>query len=154
MIVSIYTSEETAALVRSHESIEAIAGVGLAGDRYATGKGYYSGDPVWDAHLTLIAEEPFTALAAEHNVEIDPQILRRNLVTRGIDLDALIDRDFQIGEQAVFRGWKAWPPCSHIVGLTGRREIFQYLAKQSGIGVDVVTGGIIRVGDPIRILPA
>jgi MOSC domain-containing protein YiiM len=123
--------------------------VGLAGDRYATGKGFYSGMSEWDAHVTLIQQEPFELLAAEHGVQLDPKELRRNLVTRGVNLYSLIGREFRIGEQVVLRARKAWPPCAHIVKFSGRTEIFKYLAKQCGIGADVLVGGTIRVGDPI-----
>ena len=136
-----------------HQSIEAIASQGLSGDRYATGKGFYTGVTEWDAHVTLIEEEPFTSLAAMHDVHIDPKELRRNIVTRGIDLASLVGRDFRIGDQAIFHGRKLWPPCTHIVKLSGKREIFQHLARQTGIGVDVLVGGSIRVGDAIHILP-
>lgn len=153
MVVAIFTSEETTAPMTGHQSIEAIAGKGLSGDRYATGKGCYTGVIEWDAHVTLIQEEPFVSLTANHGVRIDPKDLRRNILTRGTDLCSLIGRDFRIGDQAVFRGRKAWPPCSHIVKLSGRREIFQYLASQTGIGVDVVAGGVIHVGDRIQLLP-
>src|SRR5262245_41600833 len=109
MVVSISTSPETRAPMLTHESIEAIAGQGLASDRYATGKGFYTGVIEWDAHITFIAEEPFTALATNHGITLDPITLRRNIVTRGVDLDSLIGRKFQIGE-AIFHGRKAWPP--------------------------------------------
>ena len=154
MVISISTAPETGAPTIRHQSIEAIAGKGLEGDRYATGKGFYTGVIEWDAHLTLMEEEPFTSLATSHGVEIDPNILRRNIVTRGTDLRSLIGREFQVGERAVFRGRKAWPPCSHIVKLSGRKEIFQYLAEQTGIGADVLVGGPIKVGDEIRLFAA
>lgn len=153
MITAILTSPESNAPMSSHPSLEAIAGAGLAGDRYATGKGFYTGVVEWDAHVTLIQQEPFAALAKEHGVEIDPADLRRNLITRDINLNYLIGRDFKIGPQAVFRGRKAWPPCTHIVQQSGRREIFQYLARQTGIGADVLVSGTIKVGDAIQLLP-
>jgi len=152
-IVSIFTSLETKAPLLQHESIEAIAGKGLVGDRYATGKGFYTGVVEWDAHVTLIAEEPFSTLTASRGVEIDPQILRRNFVTQGITMESLIGREFQIGDHAILRGRKLWPPCMHIVTHTGRKEIFQYLAKHTGLGADVLVSGLIRAGDPIRLLP-
>jgi MOSC domain-containing protein YiiM len=135
----------------SHESIEVIANVGIAGDRYATGKGFYSGMSEWDAHVTLIQQEPFEVLAAEHGVIVDPKELRRNLITNGTDLYSLIGKRFRIGEQVVLRGRKAWPPCVHIVKLSGKTEIFKYLARQCGIGADVLIGGKIRVGDSIVV---
>lgn len=151
MIAEILTSTQTEAALDSHQSIEAIAGKGLAGDRYATGKGFYSGVVEWDAHVTLLEREPFERLRADHGVDLAPSVLRRNLVTSGVDLDSLIGKEFQIGDQVVLRGRKAWPPCAHIVKFSGRKEIFQFLARHSGIGADVLIGGTIRVGDPIRL---
>lgn len=151
MLVAIFTSPASSEPQTAHDRIEVIANVGLAGDRYATGKGFYSGQSEWDAHVTLIQKEPFDLLAAEHGVQIDPRDLRRNLVTRGINLYSLIGRTFRIGDQVVLRARKAWPPCTHIVKLSGRTEIFKYLARQTGIGADVLVGGTIRVGDPIVV---
>ena len=152
VIVAIYTSPESMQPTQSHERIEAIRNEGLWGDRYATGKGFYSGVVEWDAHVTLIEHEPFDQLEASQCVQISPELLRRNFVTRGVALASLIGRDFQVGESAVFHGRKVWPPCSHIVNFSGRVEIFKYLAKQTGIGADVLVGGPIRVGDPIELL--
>lgn len=135
----------------AHESIEVIAGKGLAGDRYATGKGFYSGVIEWDAHLTLIQREPFEALKADHGVDLEPSVLRRNIVTSGTDLESLIGKEFQIGDQVIARGRKAWPPCAQIVRFSGRKEIFQFLARKCGIGADVLIGGTIRVGDSIVV---
>jgi MOSC domain-containing protein YiiM len=148
MLVAIFTSPESAQPICSHDTIE-VTSAGLAGDRYASGKGFYSGTKEWDAHVTLIQQEPFDDLRVQQGVTIDPKTLRRNLVTKNIDLNWLIGREFQIGETVILRGRKPWPPCLHIVKLSGRGEIFKHLAKQCGIGADVVVGGTIRVGDPI-----
>ncbi len=149
MLVAILTSPASALPVISHESIEVVANLGLASDRYATGRGFYSGVSVWDAHVTLIQQEPFDDLAAKHGLHIDPKELRRNFVTRGIVLSSMIGRRFRIGGDVVLRGRKPWPPCAHIVKLSGKPEIFKYLARQCGIGADVLVGGKIHVGDSI-----
>lgn len=148
MLVGIFTAPESAQQMCSHESIE-VTPAGLMGDRYATGRGFYSGEAEWDAHVTLIQQEPFDELLAQHGMTIEPNQMRRNLVTRNISLNWLIGRDFQIGESVVLRGRKAWPPCMHIIKLTGRGEAINHLAKQCGIGADVLVGGTIRIGDPI-----
>ena len=153
MIVSILTSTESKAPMVSHEAIEALAGRGLAGDRYATGKGFYSGVVEWDAHVTLVAAEPFESLVATHGVALEPEVLRRNLVMRGVDLNSLIGREFRIGDQAILRGRKVWPPCMHIVKVSNRREIFKYLASHCGIGADILVGGTLRTGDAVQLLP-
>lgn len=151
MLAAILTSPASLEPVTSHESIEVVAGVGLAGDRYATGKGFYSGMTEWDAHVTLIQQEAFDRLLVEHGVQLSPNELRRNLVTRGVNLDILLGRDFRIGERVLLRTRKLWPPCAHIVKCSGRVEIFKYLGKQCGIGASVLVGGTIRVGDPIVV---
>jgi MOSC domain-containing protein YiiM len=151
MLIAILTSTASKQPITFHDRIEVIAGVGLAGDRYATGQGFYSGMSEWDAHVTLIPQEPFDQLAAEHGIDLNPGELRRNLVTRGVDPSVLIGRVFRIGEQVKLRGRKGWPPCSHIVKFSGRTEIFQYLVKHCGIGADVLVGGTIQVGDPILV---
>ena len=152
MILAIFTSGASKQPLQAHESIEAIANVGLAGDRYATQRGFYSGVGEWDAQVTLIEREPFDRLAAEHQIEIDPKELRRNLVTSGVDLHSLIGREFRIGEHVVLRAWKDWPPCGHIVQHTGKIEIFKFLSKSCGIGAEIVVGGTIRVGDAIVLV--
>ena len=77
--------------------VVAIPGVGLEGDRYALGKGTFS-KPEPDFELTLIEAEAIEALQREYNVELAPADARRNLVTRGVALNHLVGRDFQIGE--------------------------------------------------------
>ena len=152
MLTAILTSSASTEPMSRHDSLEVIPNVGLGGDRYATGKGFYSGMKEWDAHVTLIQQEPFAELLAQHGVTIDPIELRRNLVTKNINLNWLVGREFQIGDTVVLKGRKVWPPCNHIVKFSGRIEIFKYLAKQCGIGADVLVGGTIRVGDPIFAL--
>jgi MOSC domain-containing protein YiiM len=151
MITAILTSPATGQPQTSQESVEAVAGKGLADDRYATGKGYYTGDAEWDAHVTLIAQEPFDQAAADHGVNVSPAELRRNLITRGVDLYTLVGKRFRVGDQVVLRGRKPWPPCNHIAKLTGKPEILKHFLKHSGIGADVVVGGTIRVGDKITV---
>ncbi len=151
MLAGIFTALESGQPMCSHDSIE-VTPAGLVGDRYATGKGFYSGDAEWDAHVTLIQQEPFDHLLAQQGMTVEPKELRRNLVTKNIGLSWLIGRDFQIGESVVLRGRKAWPPCMHIIKLTGMGKAINYLAKQCGIGADVLVGGTIRVGDPIFAL--
>ena len=149
MIKAIYTSPETGLPMRRHSGIAVIEKEGLEGDRYATGKGFYTGVKEWDAEVTLIQIEPFNELLSKHGIEIDPADLRRNLVVESISLDFLVGKRFQVGSEVVLETRKLWPPCSHIVKQSGRSEIMQYLAKSTGIGASVVTGGRIRIGDPV-----
>ena len=150
-IVRIFAGPATGQDLTAYRSRLAIASKGLEGDRYALGTGFYSGVSEWDAHVTLIQMEPLEMLGQDHGGTLDPKTLRRNLVTRGIDLSSLIGREFRVGPEAVLRGRKLWPPCTHLVKQSGRPEIFKHLARDCGIGADILIGGLITLGDNIEL---
>ena len=131
----------------------AVAGRGLEGDRYHHGTGSFS----WKGRgngrdLTLVAAEALEALAAEHGVDLDGAASRRNVLTRGVDLDALLGRRFSIGE-AVCVGVRPCEPCAHLARLTDP-GVLPGLAGRGGLRADIVIGGIVAVGDPVDALPA
>src|ERR1700747_533806 len=96
-VESIHVAPGAKAPMESVQRVEAIPGVGLEGDRYALRQGtFFKPEP--DFELTLIEAEAIEALKRDYNVELTPGEARRNLVTRGIALNHLVGRDFQIGE--------------------------------------------------------
>ena len=144
-VVGLFTAAAAGEPMRSHESVEVEPGLGIPGDRYATRRGHWS-DPKWrDQQLTLIAAELIEELG------LTPDALRRNIVTRGIDLNDLIGLEFGIGG-AVMRGQRICAPCGYIGRLTSRPGLFAELDGRGGLRVSVVGGGAIRVGDAIEVL--
>ena len=127
-----------------------VAGVGIDGDRYATGKGHYSKLPRADRQVTLIEIETLEAIRRDHRIPIEPQETRRNLTTRGVPLNHLVGRRFRVGE-VVLHGERLNVPCKYLDGLLGR-ELFGPLTNRSGLNCTIVTGGIIRPGDPVEPL--
>jgi MOSC domain-containing protein YiiM len=124
----------------------AIPGVGLEGDRYALRQGtFFKPEP--DFELTLIEAEAIEALKRDYNVELAPGEARRNLVTRGIALNHLVGRDFQIGEVKV-HGIRLCEPCDHLQRLTGR-QLIKGLRHRGGLRAQILTRGAIRVGDSL-----
>src|SRR6266487_3697432 len=73
-------------------SASAHAGKGLVGNRYYFDDGAKPGQA-----LTLIAAEALEAMASEHGIEITAAESRRNVLTRGIDLNALVGKRFRVG---------------------------------------------------------
>jgi MOSC domain-containing protein YiiM len=113
---------------------------GLEGDRYAARRGTFS-----DAHsrghdLTLIAAEVLDAL------ELRPEDARRNVLTRGIDLNALVGRRFTVGGVECI-GQRLCEPCAHLERLTP--GTLRPLIHRGGLRADVLSDGEIRVGDAI-----
>lgn len=152
MIRSIFISEKTDAPIQFKNSATLIEGKGIEGDRYATGKGLYSGIKKWDANLTIISEEPFLELKKEKGIFVDPKDLRRNIIVKGVNLSDFIGKEFKIGSEVICVGRDYWPPCAYIVEKTGRKEIFKYLARHCGIGVTIIKSGKIKLGDKLELL--
>jgi hypothetical protein len=128
--------------VRAVDEAVAMAGRGLEGDRYAEGAGTFgSGRP--GSALTLVDAEVLESLGRD----VDH---RRNVVVRGTDLNALVGRDFFLGEVRC-RGRRLCEPCAHLDRLNGG-GVLRPLVHRGGLRADIVAEGTIRVGD--RLNPA
>jgi len=128
--------------------VEAVPGVGLAGDRYLLGIGYYSPTPGF-REVTLFEAEVLDWLAAEHRVTFTPTDHRRNLTTRGISLPTLLGRRFRIG-QVVLEGMKDCPPCTHLEDIVHQR-VLHPLVGRGGLRAKILEGGPLRIGAPIEL---
>lgn len=146
-VEAIFVTGAAAEPMRAVRSAEAVAGAGLAGDRYELGVGTYSAKPGPDRHVTLIAAEALEAVAAE-GWPLAPGEHRRNVVVRGLDLDALVGRAFTVGP-VTLRGIRPCPPCGHLERVTGRPGLRAVMEGRSGVRCEVVTGGTIWVGDAV-----
>ena len=146
-IESIFIAPEAAAPMQSVGEAQAVPGVGLQGDRYAAQKGTFS-KPLPDREITLIEAEAVEALRGEYDVAMAPSEARRNLVTRGVPLNHLVGREFQVGDVRI-RGIRLCEPCNHLEGLTGK-PVIKYLAHRAGLRAQILTAGVVRVGDVIR----
>jgi hypothetical protein len=124
------------------ERASARAGRGLEGDRYFTQHGTFSNRHGRGHDLTLIAAEVLDDLA------IPAEDARRNVVTRGIDVNALVGRRFTIGDVECF-GQRWCEPCAHLERLT-RPGRLRALIHQGGLRADVLTDGEIRTGSAVH----
>src|SRR5262245_43026832 len=97
-VSSIHIAPAGSAPMESRSAVRAIAGQGLEGDRYCEGTGYYSGDPIWDASVTLIELEAIEAVKRDFGLEIHPASARRNIVVQGVQLESLLGKRFRVGE--------------------------------------------------------
>ena len=115
---------------------------GLEGDRYFDGRGTFSNWHGRGHDLTLVEGEVLDELG------ISTEEARRNVVTRGIDLNALVGRAFRIGEVACL-GQRLCEPCAHLERLADRPGILRALVHRGGLRADVVSDGAIGVGDAV-----
>jgi MOSC domain len=137
--------------MRTLESAELVAGVGIVGDRYAAGVGFYSPRPTEPGarEVTLIEAEALDWVASEHNITLQPSQHRRNLTTRGIRLGELLGQRFRVGS-VLLEGVKDCPPCEHLEQLAGK-SVLKPLVDRGGLRARVVEGGTIRVGDAVAL---
>ena len=132
----------------SVEEARAVAGQGLEGDRYFDGKGSWSSTPGSGRQVTLIELEAIEALERDYKLKIEPGQARRNIVTRGVALNHLVGREFSVGEVRL-RGMRLNEPCNHLASLT-HEKVKEGLVHRGGLRADIVSGGVIRVGDAVR----
>jgi MOSC domain len=147
-VVAIYTAPEKGAPMESRDGVGATAGVGLDGDRYATGEGKYTrSDDDGKRAVTLIEREAVVAAGREYQIEIGEHEARRNLVTEGVPLNHLVGRTFRVGD-VVLRGFKLAEPCTYLEGLT-RPGVRRALVHRAGLRAEILKGGVIHVGDRV-----
>jgi MOSC domain-containing protein YiiM len=149
-VVHIHVAASAGAPMVELETVEAIAGVGLDGDRYASQTGHWSPIARRGERLTLISNEEIRRLAADYGVSLAPGESRRNITTEGIDLDTLLGRRFTIGT-VVCQATRRCEPCTYLEELIDK-EVIYALVHRAGIRVQILEGGTISVGDPIRPL--
>jgi MOSC domain-containing protein YiiM len=113
-------------------------GAGIEGDRYG------------NKDITLFEAEAIEGLKADTGIEIGPNEIRRNVMTRGISLNDLLGHRIRVGEvEAVVT--ELCHPCSHLQSLT-QPGVLRGLVNRGGLNADVVQGGAIRVGDTLEDL--
>jgi MOSC domain-containing protein YiiM len=124
------------------------AGRGIVGDRFFSRSTRHP-----ERNITLIEAEAIAAVAAELDLPIPAQAARRNLVTRGIRLNALVGQTFRVGP-VLLRGVELCEPCV----VLGRNlqtprcppeRIIRAFLRRGGLRATILCDGVIRQGDAI-----
>jgi MOSC domain-containing protein YiiM len=132
----------------AHEAVSAVADMGLEGDRnFGRTK---NGKPKPQDAATLIQAETIEAIIAE-GIPLAPGETRRNITTRGVDLNALVGKRFRVGN-AILEGYELCAPCFHLEKRTGKK-IKSTLEGRGGLRAYVRESGTIRASDSIEVLP-
>ena len=149
VVESIHIGEAGGASMTEIAEARLVAGQGIVGDRYYGETGTFSQDlPDPDHELTLIAIEEIEAFNAATGRSLGAGELRRNVVTRGIDLNALVGKEFTVGTVRV-HGIRLCEPCSYLASLLGP-DILPALVHKAGLRAGIVEGGTIRAGDRLE----
>jgi len=138
-VEGIFVAAENGELPEPVERVRGEAGKGLEGNRYF----WADGEAPPGRALTLVASEAL----AESGLKITGAETRRNVLTSGIDVNALVGKHFRIGAVECY-GVELCEPCSHLQKITGK-DVLGTLVHRAGLNADILTDGEIAVGDAI-----
>jgi MOSC domain-containing protein YiiM len=155
-LLSIYIADAAGEPMQAIDRAELVSGKGIAGDRYFAGTGEFSPsvqDP--DHEVTLIEIEQIRAFNYAEDAErtsgddaptqpLEASEMRRNLLTEGIDLNALVGRTFEAGD-VLMRGVRLCEPCKVLRDRT-RPSVLAGFAHRGGLRAGIVRGGSIETG--------
>jgi MOSC domain-containing protein YiiM len=140
-VEGIYIAAEHGELPEPVQSVRALAGRGLEGNRY------FFDEAAPGRALTLIAAEAVEAMEQEDGISIESRESRRNVVTRGIDVNALVGKRFRVGDVEC-QGVELCEPCADLQAMT-KPGIIKGLAHRGGLNADILSDGQISVGDAV-----
>jgi len=122
------------------ERIECVAGRGIRGDRF------YDFSEDYKGQITFFSAEVFESLARTLNVPSKSAgVLRRNVIVSGVDLNALIGKEFEL-QGVRFRGTAHCKPC-HWLNQAFAEGTEQFLKDNGGLRAQILTDGTIAVGE-------
>ena len=150
-VVAIFLHRQKARPMDPVESVRVEAGAGLEGDTYYEGPDSTADKSGGDREVTLIESEAVESATRESGLPLTTAESRRNLVTRGVRLNPLVGREFEVGSVRL-RGIRLCHPCDHLEALT-RPGVLKALTNRGGLRAQVVEGGTIWVGDRVSVAP-
>ncbi|TVQ93030.1 MAG: MOSC domain-containing protein [Chromatiaceae bacterium] len=147
-VEAIFIADAAGTPMRASAQVLAIVDRGLADDRYAVGRGYWR---LTDGcQVTLVLAEALARAERRHGLALGAGQHRRNLVVSGLMGVELRECCLQIG-MARLHWQRPRPPCGYLDRVAGR-GLAKALGRHGGHCLRVHTGGLIQVGDPVRVL--
>ena len=126
-------------------TVTTIAGKGIIGDRY------FSEDNDNNHQLTLIESENIDFYNNNSDQEISYIDFRRNIITKGIELNALIGKELQIGSTQI-KVHKLCEPCLELQNKLQQTNFVKNLTHRGGLRCEILTSGLITVNDDIVLI--
>jgi MOSC domain-containing protein YiiM len=151
-VEAIALAERATADMHTVDHAKALADRGLEGDRYAAKAGTFTpaNDTTRGYDLTLIEAEVLDSLTLPDGGSLEYAQARRNIIARGIDLNALVGRRFRVGNVECL-GQRLCEPCSHLERLTTKGAL-RGLIHRGGLRADVLTDGEVTTGALIETI--
>jgi MOSC domain-containing protein YiiM len=119
------------------ESIQCVAGKGIVGDRFFGFKEDYKGQ------VTFFSHEVYERLCAQFQItDLPPSIFRRNIITRGVDLNTLIGQEFEI-QGVRFLGTQESTPC-YWMNQAFAEGAEEAMKGHGGLRAKILSDGVLK----------
>jgi MOSC domain-containing protein YiiM len=150
-VLSIFIAHAAGSEMQSLDGVHALPGRGLEGDRYFAGNGAFSSGAVPGrevTEVTLIESEVIEHIREQWGIDVNAADGRRNLVTRGVSLNKLVGKEFDVGDVRL-RGASLCEPCVSLVKSPANKHLLRALVHKGGLRAQILSPGRIDVGDPV-----
>lgn len=149
-VLAIHVAPERGGPLVALDQAKLVPGRGIEGDHHHARP---NGDPA--SEVTLIEAETVEAFNGDTGLQIEAAETRRNIVTEGVDLNALVGKRFAIGD-ALLEGIEPCDPCGNLgrrlaTGSVSAPSIVRGLANRGGLRARVVESGTLAPGTEIRL---
>ena len=125
--------------------IEVLSQKGILGDRHFSEHKDHKGQ------ITLIEKENIDHYNNKYKTKIPYIDFRRNIVTEGIELNDLVQKEIKIGDIKILP-FELCRPCSHLEQMVNSKDIIKEFLKKGGLRCEVLVSGKVKIGDEIKIL--
>ena len=124
-------------------TVEVIASKGIVNDRY------FNENNDQALQITLIESENIDYYNQISETNIPYISFRRNIITKGIQLNDLVGKEFLIGNVKI-KGHRLCAPCRYLQEMLKQKNLLKKLLNRGGLRCEILTDGIISVNDPIK----
>ena len=131
--------------IKEVNSIEVLANKGIVGDRH------FNDFNVPYNQLSLIESENIDAYNIKFGLDIPYINFRRNIITKGIQLNDLIGKKLQIGNVEL-EGVELCRPCRHLTEMLNQKNILKEFMRKGGLRCQILSSSKISIGDKINLL--
>ncbi len=125
--------------------LEVLANKGVVGDRHFQD----FNDPY--NQLSLIESENIDDYNLRFGLNIPYIDFRRNIVTKGIQLNDLIGKKLKVGNVEL-EAIDLCRPCKHLTEVLNQENILKEFLRKGGLRCQILSSSNIKVGDKIEIL--
>ena len=142
-VSKICITSKSAEEMQDVNTVEVIASKGIVNERY------FNENNDQALQITLIESENIDYYNQISETNIPYISFRRNIITKGIQLNDLVGKEFLIGNVKI-KGHRLCAPCRYLQEMLKQKNLVKKLLNRGGLRCEILTDGIISVNDPIK----